>query len=95
MLKPTDFVFELGQEVRDVVTGYTGIVRGRAQYLTGCNTYAVQTRKLSDAGKPADWLWFDENVLESTQGTGVTLNVTATDNRRGGPQSSDQVGRVR
>lgn len=95
MLKPTNFVFELGQEVRDVVTGYTGVVRGRAQYLTGCNTYAVQTRKLSDTGKPEDWLWFDENVLTATNGPGVIITTPAVDDRRGGPQSPDQVGRVR
>ena len=60
----TIFTFNLGSEVQDVITGYKGIVRGRSQYLTGCNTYGVQAGKLDKDGNPKDWKWFDEDQLK-------------------------------
>jgi hypothetical protein len=36
-----DFLFELGIEVEDSVTGYKGHITARVQHITGCNTYHV------------------------------------------------------
>ena len=58
--------FALGQEVKDIVTGYVGIVAGRTEYLTGCNHYGLAARKLDKDGKPRNWEWFDESRLVST-----------------------------
>lgn len=58
-----EFKFDVGQEVKDKVSGYQGIIMGRSQYLTGCNRYSIQNRKLTKEGKPADWQTFDEDVL--------------------------------
>ncbi|MDD5358234.1 MAG: hypothetical protein PHX80_03755 [Candidatus Nanoarchaeia archaeon] len=57
--------YELGQEVKDIITGFSGIITGRCEYLTGCNHYAIQSRTLKD-GKPADYEWLDESRLEPT-----------------------------
>ena len=56
------FKFDLGAFVREQITGYEGVVVGRAQHLTGCNTYGLKSRKLKD-GIPIDTQWFDENQL--------------------------------
>lgn len=31
------FRLELGLEVKDIVTGFRGIITGRCEYLTGCH----------------------------------------------------------
>ena len=69
-MKPSPFIFELGQEVEDIVTGFTGIVRSRSQWLTGCNTYGVVSRKLKD-DKPQEPVWFDEHILKASGGETV------------------------
>jgi hypothetical protein len=58
--------YELGMELRDIITGFRGIVVGRTEYLTGCNHYGLAPRKLLDTGKPQEWEWIDESRLVAT-----------------------------
>lgn len=55
--------FELGQRVKDKVTGFSGIVVCISSYLTGCNRYAVQAQTLDRDGKIKEWQYFDEDLL--------------------------------
>lgn len=57
-----DFKFELGQTVKDTITGYEGIVVSRSQWISNCNTYGVKSQTLKD-GKPIETEHFDEPVL--------------------------------
>lgn len=57
------FVYELGEVLKDIVTGYEGVVMARTDYLTGCNHYGLLKQKLGKEGKPEDWQWFDEKRL--------------------------------
>lgn len=57
--------YELGQELKDIVTGFKGIVTGRAQYLTGCTHYGIQP-KSKDGVSVASVEWFDESRLIPT-----------------------------
>jgi hypothetical protein len=57
------FKIELGSKVKDKVTGFTGIVVARSEWLYGCRRYTVQADKLSD-GKPGDGQGFDEDALQ-------------------------------
>lgn len=57
------FKHELGTKVRDKVTGYTGIVIGRTEWLYGCRRYTVQSQEMKD-GKPVESMGFDEDALE-------------------------------
>lgn len=84
-----EFKFDLGVEVKDVVTGFKGIIMGRTQYTTGCNQYGVLNPELTKEGKLREWLWFDENRIEVTSKNKVRLTSTV----RGGPVSIDQVAR--
>jgi hypothetical protein len=67
------FKFELGQKVKEKVTGYEGIIVTRSEHLYGCMVYAVKSEKLHD-GKPIDSQWFDEGSLEVI-GKGKTDHV--------------------
>lgn len=53
----------LGENVRDVISGATGIAVGRATYLTGAIRILVQPRMNHD-GIPRNDFWIDENRLE-------------------------------
>lgn len=61
-----DYRFALGDRVKDSVTGFSGIVTGRADHISGCDTYAVQSEVLKD-GMPQDQKWFDDPRLELVQ----------------------------
>jgi len=62
-----DFIFKLGQEVKDKITGLKGVVMGRTQYLTQCNCYGIlqPDKRDKEGSKPVDWVWFDEPRLAS------------------------------
>lgn len=53
----------LGDIVRDRITGFSGVAIGKHKWLTGCDTITVKPRELKD-GKPIDSLSFDVMQLE-------------------------------
>lgn len=57
------FRFDIGATLRDKVTGFEGVVVGRGDHLSGCDTYGLQAKQLKD-GYPQDIKWFDEPRLE-------------------------------
>jgi len=61
-----EFKFELGEVLKDTITGLRGVVMGRTQYITGCTHYGLLTRKLNKDGKVPDWEWMDEMRLQRT-----------------------------
>ncbi len=56
-----DFKIKLGVKAKDSVTGFSGIVVGRAEYITGCRQYCVTPK--ADKNKMNDANWFDEDRL--------------------------------
>ena len=56
-------MIELGSEVRDRVTGFTGVAIGRTLWLTGCATITVQPKVGAD-GKLPDSHSLDEPNLD-------------------------------
>lgn len=83
-MKVDDFEFELGQSVRDVITGFRGYVSSRIQHITGCNQYDVKPRELDKDDKMKDGQWFDEGRLEITDDESVSL-PSRPEKRPGGP----------
>jgi hypothetical protein len=57
------FRFSLGDLIRDKVTGFEGICVGRANHISGCDTYGVQPRGLKD-GNAIEHKWYDDPRLE-------------------------------
>lgn len=54
---------KLGDEVKDAITGFRGIVTARASYITGCDQVCVQPMQGSD-GTVKDAKWFDDVRVE-------------------------------
>lgn len=75
----------LGREVRDLVTGFSGIVTCESRWLNGCVRYGVQPTKLDKDGKAREAAYFDIEQLE-TIGEGVAIPMRET----GGPHPKPQ-----
>lgn len=54
---------ELGDKVKDKVTGFEGIVIGQSQWLNKSSTSGVQSTTLEN-GVPVATQWFDDPRLE-------------------------------
>lgn len=84
-----DFKIELGSKVTDKITKVTGIVTGRAEYLTGCRQYGIG-REVGDDGKMLETLWMDEDRLDVHDVPALTLveepAAVAPRAATGGPQ---------
>ena len=59
----TRHMLKLGTRAQDKITGFTGIVTARAEYLNGCVTYKLQPEKLTADGAVVKGDWFDEQQL--------------------------------
>ena len=74
---------QLGDKVKDTVSGFTGIVLGKTEFLNGCTRCGVQPAVDKD-GKLAAAEWFDEPQLVV-----IKAGVCKTGNRdTGGPMVS-------
>jgi len=54
--------FELGEVLKDKITGFQGVAMARTEYFTDCIHYGLCSQELKD-GKPIDWEWIDETRL--------------------------------
>ena len=70
-------MIELGQKVKDNITGFTGIAIAKCEYLNGCISIEVKPTKLDKDGKMLGAQWIDEQRL--------TVKSKAT---TGGPQDT-------
>jgi len=62
----TEFKFALGSEVKDLITGFSGVIVARTQWLYNCNVYRVQPKDLKE-GAIREAGQFDEPQLELVQ----------------------------
>jgi len=73
------FKHNLGKKATDKVTGFTGIIIGRSEFLSGCNTYGLAPRVGKD-GNRIDTEWFDEDRI-GIVGSGISkLEITGDEN---------------
>ena len=73
--------YSCGDKVRDILTGFTGIVVARTEWFNGCLRYAVQGDKLDDDGIPTEPQHFDQEQLELRKAFAVKMRPV----ERGGP----------
>jgi hypothetical protein len=72
---------QLGDEVKDTISGLSGVVVAETQWLHGCRRLTVQPRTLHE-GKPIEGHTFDEGQLER-----VTKQAVPVGSRdKGGPR---------
>jgi histidine ammonia-lyase len=72
----------LGKQVKDKITGFSGIAIGRAEYLYGCIQYGIAPFIKAD-GTVGDTCWFDQGRIEVI-GEGITAQEVKAE-RPGGP----------
>jgi hypothetical protein len=75
-------MIELGNKARDKISGFEGVITGRAQYLTGCEQYVLQPPIKNGEMQKSEW--FDEGRLEVV-GEGISAADVAGP-APGGPQ---------
>ena len=73
-------MIELGEKVKDDITGFEGIAVARCYYISGCIRIGVQGQVKQDGSVP-DPEWFDEDRLESKQ----------TEKKKGGPMPTPKL----
>ncbi len=56
-------MIELGDKVKDLVTGFCGIAVARTEWLYGCNRITIQPDVLDKEGEIYDGIAFDEPQL--------------------------------
>ena len=83
------FKFKKGQKAKDIITGFTGIITARADYITGCNQYSLASE--AQDNKPADYQWFDENRVEIVEETDILKRIEG-EPVKGGPQNHPSKG---
>lgn len=62
-MSKVSFKFELGDRLRDRVSGYEGICDMRGECLNGCLRYSLQAG-LKEDGSMKEGYWIDEGQLE-------------------------------
>lgn len=64
---------QLGQVVRDLITGFEGIVIGEVAYITGCNQCLVQPPCKASTGDFVESRWVDVDRLTVLDVMQITL----------------------
>ena len=77
-------MIKLGQEAKDKVTGFKGILTARCQYITGCDQYQISPAGLDSDNKLKELYQFDEGRIEIL-GPGIAEKEVQA-KKKGGPQ---------
>lgn len=56
-------IYPLGATAKDMITGFTGVIVCRSEWINGCIRYALQPTKLKD-GLPIEPQYVDEPQLD-------------------------------
>ncbi len=59
-------MINLGDEAKDSITGFKGMIIGRCEYLNGCVRFLIQPKKLKDE-KMIEAEWIDVQQIEVTK----------------------------
>lgn len=79
-------MFDFGDKVENVVTGYSGKIVSYAVYCNGCVRYKVVRGLLKDKSE-YDQIWLDEGQLKIKESSKTTSNNTPT-KKTGGPANA-------
>jgi hypothetical protein len=77
---------KLGDRVRDPISGFVGIVTGRAEFLYGCVQLSIAPQETKD-GRVLDTVWLDEDRVIVLETEALRPPASAA-TRAGGPVSS-------
>jgi hypothetical protein len=74
----------LGDHVRDRMTGIEGIAFGRSTYLTGCDHIGIKRPGTGSDGKAFDMHWVDEPLIEMVKQNAFLVSAEVA-TKPGGP----------
>lgn len=75
---------QLGNRVRDRITGVEGVVIADCQWIYGCRRLTIQPQSLKD-GRPVDNVTFDADQLEVLEASTPESFMVAKEALTGGP----------
>ena len=78
-------MINLGDKVRDTITGFEGICTGRTVYLNGCISINVEGALKKDGERSSEW--FDEQRIEFVERNAFRRQPSEA--MAGGPTHSD------
>ena len=71
-------MIKLGDSARDVVSGFSGIVTGKAEYLFCVDKICLEPELLDSNGQPVKPAWFEADrvslIVKKTQITGLSIS---------------------
>lgn len=67
---------KFGQRAKDVITGFSGTITGKASYITGCNQSLLSGTVKADGDLTAGQ-WFDDDRLQIVDESVIELPNTA------------------
>lgn len=83
---------KLGSKVKDVISGFVGVVVARTEYLFGCVRVQVSPQKLEKEGKLPEVVCFDEDQLEVIKENVVEGIAPKSKPTTGGPGNKETSG---
>jgi len=84
----SDFKYPLGAKAKDKVTGFEGIIIGRSEWLTGCNTYVLKPKAKDGEVKSSEY--FDEGVIKILKEDAVKPEEVQAE-KKGGPRKDQEL----
>ena len=89
-MQKVTFKYNYGDQVKDQVTGFKGIVMAQTHYINGCIRYSVQPSMGKDLEKLPDQYYFDEAQLVLVKAASVKVKEAPT----GGPRQAIRSNRL-
>lgn len=86
-------MIQLGDRVRDRITGFEGVVIGITDYLYGCRRPIVQPQGMHE-GKPKEAQSFDEPQLALVEAGSFKVTAQEPAEKTGGPRPTPSRGRA-
>ena len=79
-------MFQLGDKVKDKITGFEGIIVAIVHYLTGCSQYGIKPTKLSDTDRPQDAYYMNIHQVELVEAGSIKIDSVSDTKDPSGPQ---------
>lgn len=73
MSKTTEWKFDLGVTLQDLVTGFKGIATSRLEYINGCKQYGIRA-KVDDKNAMPDSQYIDQQQLKQVD-KGISVEI--------------------
>ena len=67
--------YDLGDELKDNVTGFVGVALAYTRYATGCVHYGLQAKLTKSTEEPVEWQWFDQARLALKKKKAVKFEI--------------------